>query len=289
LMPEVSFPSMRQLLRRTSFAKVYRHFRETRALRLEPRMTPLGFRFGGNPAMESGTFEPEETELVRRLLSQADAVVNVGANIGYYCCLSIGAGKQVIAFEPVELNVRQLLKNLRANGWDGRAEVYPIALSSEVGVVELYGSGTAASMVAGWAGIPTSDVRLVPASTIDLVLGTRLHGRRCLVIVDVEGAEQAVLEGARGLLAANPKPVWMVEIAVQEHQPEGRRVNPSLLRTFQLFWAAGYDAFTADRQLRKITSAEVESAADTGVSPFPTHNFLFVDAAAPERLGRTAR
>ena len=247
-------------------------------------MTPLGFRFGGNPAMESGTFEPAETALVRRLLMRSDVVINVGANIGYYCCLAISAGKQVIAFEPIELNVRQLLKNLRANSWSGRAEVYPIALSSEVGIVEIYGSGTAASMVAGWAGIPRSDVRLVPASTLDLLLGERLNGRQCLVIVDVEGAEQAVLEGGRRLLDAQPKPVWMVEIAVQEHQPAGRRVNPSLLSTFHLFWDAGYDAYTADEQPRKVTRDEVERAAQTGISPFAAHNFLFVDATIPEYL-----
>jgi len=236
--------------------------------------------------MENGTFEPEETALVRQLLKEADTVVNVGANIGYYCCLAIAAGKDVIAFEPEELNVRQLLKNLRANGWGSRAEVYPIAVSADIGVVELFGSGTAASMVEGWANIPSSDVRLVPASTLDRVLGTRLRGRQCLVIIDVEGAEQSVLEGAPALLGMSPKPIWMVEIAVQEHQPAGRRVNPSLLRTFQEFWKAGYDAFTADGQLHPVTAAEVEQAASSGVSPFTTNNFLFVDSGAPERLGR---
>lgn len=278
--------TIRQFLRRTPVATVVRHVRQIRALRRDPEMTPLGFRFAGNRAMELGTFEPEETELVRRLLEHSDAMINVGANIGYYCCLSIGAGKQVVAFEPIELNVRQLLKNLRANQWGGRAEVYPIALSSEVGVVEIYGSGTAASMVSGWAGIPRSDVRLVPASTLDLVIGTRFSGRSCLVIIDVEGAEHAVLQGAGALLHATPKPVWMVEIAVQEHQPEDHRVNPLLRQTFQKFWSAGYSAYTADQQLRLILETEVERAEVTGQSPFPTHNFLFVDAADRHLVGR---
>jgi FkbM family methyltransferase len=283
-MPDGVSNPLREFLRRTFLAKVYRNVRQVRALHLEPQMTPLGFRFGGNAAMESGTFEPEETALVRRLLQRSDVVVNVGANIGYYCCLAIRDGKDVIAFEPVELNVRQLLKNLRANGWDGRAEVYPMAMSSAVGVVDLYGSGTAASMVQGWAGIPQSDVRLVPAATLDIVLGSRVQGRRCLVIIDVEGAEQAVLEGAGALLSANPKPLWMVEIAVAEHQPDGRHVNPSLLKTFQLFWDSGYAAVTADRQLREVSPIEVQQAARTGVSPFSAHNFLFVDASTAGQL-----
>lgn len=274
---------LRDLLRRTFVATIYRHVRQMRALRREPQLTPFGFRFGGSEAMESGTFEPEETELVRRLLTQCDAVVNVGANIGYYCCLAASAGKHVVAFEPVELNVRQLLKNLRANNWDGSVEVFPIALSSGVGIVELYGSGTAASLVKGWAGIPASDVRLVPALTLDLVLGRRLDGRQCLMIIDVEGAEHGVLEGARALLASTPKPVWMVEIAVTEHQPAGRRINPSLRKTFQLFWDAGYAAFTADRESRRVLPDEVDRVVATGVSSFGTHNFLFVDSASTNR------
>jgi len=50
--------------------------------------TPCGFTLAGHPAMAAGSFEPEETRLVRELLSQVDVLVNVGANVGYYCCHS---------------------------------------------------------------------------------------------------------------------------------------------------------------------------------------------------------
>ncbi len=37
---------------------------------------------GGHPAMAAGSFEPEETRLVRELMQQVDILVNVGANVG---------------------------------------------------------------------------------------------------------------------------------------------------------------------------------------------------------------
>src|SRR4051794_500141 len=96
-------------------AILYRYVRDSRALGRAPATTPLGFRFSGAKSMETGRFEPEETKLVQLLLPHVDVVVNVGANLGYYCCLALQAGKQMVAFEPIELNVRYLLKNIKAN------------------------------------------------------------------------------------------------------------------------------------------------------------------------------
>jgi len=53
-------------------------------------------------------------------------LVNVGANTGYYCCLALDRNKYVIAFEPINLNVKYLLRNIKANNWDDRIEVYPM-------------------------------------------------------------------------------------------------------------------------------------------------------------------
>lgn len=267
----------RFLKRFSTLARIYRTVRDSRALRSDGTLTPQGFRFVGNPAMENGTFEPEETALVQRLLGKVDVLVNVGANIGYYCCLALQANRDVVAFEPIELNLRYLLKNLKFNGWHQRAEVFPLALGSGIGVVEIFGAGTGASTIPGWAGIPNSEVRLVPASTLDVVLGTRFVGRRCLIVVDIEGAERPMLEGAGILLRATPKPFWMVEISIDEHQPEGTPVNPNLAATFQLFWDNGYEAFTADRQCRAVTPEEVAHVAATAKNSFGTHNFLFLE------------
>jgi FkbM family methyltransferase len=258
-------------------AMAYRHARDNRRALDAPRETPMGFRFTGNPLMENGAFEPEETEIVRRVLDSVDIVVNVGANIGYYCCLALQHGKHVVAFEPMSGNLRCLYQNVSANRWGDRIEIFPIALSDRIGTIQIFGGGTGASLIRGWAGTPEQYVETVPTSTLDTVLGSRLPGSRCFVLVDIEGAERLMLEGASSLLAQHPKPVWMVEISVTEHQPKDTVINPHLLSTFQVFWERGYEAWTADRRLRLVALAEVERIARTGVNTLGTHNFLFIE------------
>lgn len=247
-------------------AALYRSVRDALDFADEPVRTPWGFRLAGNPQMAEGRFEPVETELLRKLLPGVDVFVNVGANVGYYCCHALSLGKRVIAFEPIERNVRYLCKNLRANGWS--AEVYPVALSSAVAVREIYGGTTGASLVRGWSDIPESYATLVPCSTMDIVLGTRLDGEKALILVDIEGSEPWLLEGAGTLLANRPKPVWIVEIVAS---------SPHLRRTFDFFFDAGYQAFTFDRELRPVRAEDVGRVA-AGEWQFPTHNFLFGDA-----------
>lgn len=242
----------------------------------EPRATPWGFRLAGNTAMAKGTFEPIETELARKILKDVDVLVNVGANIGYYCCHALSMGKPIIAFEPIERNLRYLCKNIQSNGWSG-AEVYPVALSNSIGIVEIYGGNTGASVVKGWAGTPESYVTLVPSLTMDLVLGTRLRGKKALILVDVEGAEKWMLEGATIMLANEPKPFWVVEIVTTDHQPSRVEINPNLKNTFTLFFENGYQAFTFDRNMHPVTMEHVELALNNKLK-FPSHNFIFSDS-----------
>lgn len=239
----------------------------------EPKATPWGFKLAGNAAMAQGTFEPTETGLVRNILQDVDILVNVGANVGYYCCHALSMGKPVIAFEPMERNLRYLCKNIRNNGWSG-AEVYPIALSNSIGVIEIYGGNTGASVVKGWAGISESYVTLVPSSTMDVVLATRLRGKRVLIVVDIEGAEKWMLEGATIMLANNPKPIWLVEIVTKDHQPSGVDINPHFASTFQMFFHNGYQAFSVDQDMRPIMMEDVELASK-GILEVGTYNFLF--------------
>jgi hypothetical protein len=124
----------------------------------------------------------------------------------------------------------------------------------------------------------------VPTSTLDDVLGARLAGRRALLIVDIEGAEKRMLDGAGLALATEPRPVWMVEIAVDEHQPAGTTLNPELVATFDAFWRRGYEAWTAQEHSRRIERDEVEAIARTGVNTLGTHNFLFIEAGSKPSL-----
>lgn len=254
-----------------------RQVRDESRLKSALATTPLGFRFRGNQSMQDGSFEPVETAIIQHLLQDADCFVNVGANIGYYCCLALSRTVHTIAFEPLEVNVQLLQSNLAANGFEEGVELFPIGVSQRAGMMKIYGDGTGASMVRGWAGTSEHYFRYVPVNTLDNVLHSRLD-RRTLVLMDIEGGEYPALQGAERILASASKPTWMVEICVSEHQPVGTKINPSLKETFQLFWDAGYDAFTAERQPLCVTAEMIDRVVQSGVDAFNTHNFVFLEA-----------
>lgn len=207
-------------------------------------VTPWGFRFVGHEAMAAGTFEPQETSLVRNALLDVDVLVNVGANVGYYSCHALSLDRQVLAIEPIPRNVEHLLKNIDLNGWTDGVRVFPMAAGARPGVLTIWGGGTGASLLCGWAGIPAAHKSLVPILPLDEIIGANFSNQRLLIIVDVEGSEFLMLQGAVATLERQPRPTWRVEISLHEHQPNG--VNSRFIETFEIFFKHGYRAFTAD-------------------------------------------
>lgn len=264
---------------------IFKYVRHSWQIYEEPQETPMGFKFVGNKSMLNGLYEPEETQIVKQLLSGVDVFINVGANVGYYCCIALSQGKNVVAFEPISLNLRYLLRNIKANNWESRIEVYPMALSNKSGAIEIYGDGTDASLLTGWASTSERHVTLVSSTTLDNALGTRFKGQRCLILVDVEGAELLMLEGASSVINMEPKPIWLMEISIfGAHRPKGATFNPNLSSTFHVFWRNGYEAWTADRQCRIIHPSEIEKVAESGIDTFHTHNFLFIEKGKKPEL-----
>ncbi|EKD98146.1 MAG: hypothetical protein ACD_23C00564G0002 [uncultured bacterium] len=203
-----------------------------------------------------------------------DVLINVGANVGYYCCHALSLGKPVIAIEPIARNLHYLLTNIRNNGWERQAEVFPVAVGDGANILQMWGGGTGASLIKGWASIPESYVTQVPVLTLDRLLGNALCGKRALILVDVEGAEYMMLQGATETLLNDPRPIWMIEISVNEHQPTGTTINPHLMETFDMFFEHGYRAFAADTSMAEV-SREAVFLASKGETQLRTHNFVF--------------
>lgn len=244
-----------------------------RVISRPPVQTPLGFKMAGMAAMETGEFEADETRQVSALLRKATVFVNVGANTGYYVCLAREAGARVVAVEPLDQNVQLLQRNVLANGWND-VEIIPMGLGDRVAVLKLYGGGTAASLVEGWAGASREHYRLVPVTTLDNVLADRFDGEQLLILIDVEGFELNVLRGAVRQFARRPAPLWFIEICFDEHQPQGATINPNVLETFEVFWRHGYRAEKAGAESGPVSELDVRAWARGSELP-QTHNFIF--------------
>ena len=252
--------------------------------RTKSSVTTFGFKLTTrvHPAyelMHAGKFEPDETRIFLHLMNSVDVFVDVGANIGYYCCLALQQHKAVIAIEPQPQNLHCLYQNLTSNGWENQAEVYPVALSSAPGLLSLYGaSGPSASLVQHWAGYSSRFKQIVPTNTFDNVVAGRFPGKRLMIKIDVEGAEFQVLEGALATVARQPRPIWLIEVCFREYHPSG--INPDYLKIFQLFWDNGYASYGADEKCTAVLPADIERWLATGVRDLQTFNYVFIDRSA---------
>jgi hypothetical protein len=109
------------------------------------------------------------------------------------------------------------------------------------------------------------------------VLGNRLQGKRALIVVDIEGVEKWMMEGATIMLTNDPKPIWLVESVTKQNQPSGVAMNPNFLSTFQLFFKNGYQAFGVDQGMNPISIEDIELISK-GIQELDTYNFLFQEA-----------
>jgi len=256
-------------------AMTYRTVRDeltfTRATSLEMSQ---GFILKSGNSQFGITYEIEVTDLIKTYLGNSDGFVDIGANVGYYTCMACSMGKQVVAVEPLHLNLRYLLYNLQHNGWND-VEVFPLGLSARPGVTKIFGSGTGASLVSGWAGISAAYCKIIPLSTLDIVLGQRFKGKQLLIKADVEGAEYLLLKGSTQILSMAPKPVWIVEICLTDHHPEG--INPHFAEAFNVFWDNGYKAWSVDLNGggREICKEDIDRWIKTRKTDFGSHNYCF--------------
>jgi FkbM family methyltransferase len=267
-------------------AAVYRAIRYGPNTFKPPIMTPMGFKFSGSQAILNGNYEPDETRLVQKLLPEIDCLINIGANIGYYTCMALHKNKPVIAFEPIELNFKYLLGNIFSNNFQSTVELFPLALSNKPGIVEIFGGGSGASLIKGWAGTAEDFSCLVPCSTLDLILGNRFTTEQLLIIVDIEGAEKKMLDCATQLINMDPKPLWLIEINGAINQPSGIKMNPYLLETFEKFWSRGYEAVMAGKDFHLITWEEIQRSAETAIDIDGSHNFLFFDKSLKPKINQ---
>ena len=102
-------------------------------------------------------------------------------------------------------------------------------------------------------------------------------GERLLIKIDVEGFERAVLDGAAATLNRIPRPMWLIEICLTEHHPEG--INPDCTAVFNIFWRAGYECRTADSERRLVTERDVARWVQCRTRDFGGINYLFSFAA----------
>lgn len=204
-----------------------------------PVVVPLfnGFRFRAYPDCQASsavlyTRVPNFNCLTfLRKHIEKGILLDVGANVGLISLLLADKVQHAILFEPNPIAAARARENLALNHL--RFEVHELAISDQVGAVEIENAGGVDSCnrtVAGFTtSLPTISVR---RSTLDRFLAEHrgLTAPISAVKIDVEGHENAVLRGMLDLLETHRPRLVMFEYL--------RRTN--LAETLELFSRVGY-------------------------------------------------
>lgn len=164
--------------------------------------------------MLDGMWEPWLTVFMAQRIKPGMRVVDAGANHGYYTVLFadlVGAEGRVVAVEPNPVTASFLTRTVKVNGFDARVDIFEMALTAE--------DHQRLRFVA-----PVSEpknARLVLEGEPDTVETIEVNGVRLDTLIadwprvdfmkiDVEGAEEAMLAGAWGVVVRD-RPDMLLE------------------------------------------------------------------------------
>lgn len=168
-------------------------------------------------------YEPEVYRLLGTVLREGDTVLDVGAHIGFFTAMAariVGCGGRVVAFEPDPDSHRRLRHHVCLNELANVTLIEQPA-SDHPGETDffVYAPGSGGNALWDPALHPLnegraarSEVRRMTATTLDAEVRRLGLGVPKLVKIDTEGAEQKVLEGARGLIAGRKVPFVVCEL-----------------------------------------------------------------------------
>ena len=153
-----------------------------------------------------GTFEPLTTQIFKDYIKKDMAVVDVGANIGYYTLLAaglVGARGLVYAFEPETRNYQDLVSNIELNDLDNfMIKPARLAVSSMDGLASLYVSTTESGEHSLIKGRTKNTIeQVVECVKLDNYLSRTPID---FIKIDTEGNEYDVLMGMRKLVQSSP-------------------------------------------------------------------------------------
>lgn len=207
-----------------------------------------------------GVVNPRETEVLKKILSQGDVFIDVGAyKDGWHSLLAarlVGKQGKVYAFEPHPEFFKRLKENIRFNKLTNiRAE--RLALSDKKGKAFFYEAEESSSFFKKQ--IPQQKLTaerpiIVQTITLDSYLRKQRIRKVRLVKIDVEGAEMRVLKGAKKLLSSKTAPCLMIEVVESHLKVAGssKKEFLSFLHQFGyrpcIFTARGLRLYRRDRR-----------------------------------------
>jgi FkbM family methyltransferase len=203
----------------------------------------------------AGTYASERlmTEIFTKLVMEGMTVVDVGAHAGYYTLIAaraVGNKGKVFAFEPESSNYQLMLKNIKLNN---HRNVTPVqkAVSDVTGPIKLFLAEDASGH--STIGDNTNQNAIpVESTTLDDYFADRIQQIN-VIKIDVEGAENAVLQGMRRVINSNPELTIFTEFC-----PDAlKRAGCLPEKYFQKLADYGFVIYLIDEKKHSLEPAEV--------------------------------
>jgi FkbM family methyltransferase len=235
-----------------------------------------------------------EMHLVDLLCRRDQDAIDIGANCGGYVLFMQRHARRVIAFEPMPDFARLLRGKFAKN-----VVVHSIALSDSAGEVKLYVPLIDGVKVGGCSTISSGASATYAAHDVIEARMDRLDdvykGTVGFIKIDVEGHEQAVLEGAVATIR-RCRPRMLVEI-------EERMSAGGVARAAAFFARLGYRGYYVHaarlRDIESFSAGELQQRSDVPDMTVPLrarskldnyiYNFLFLPPGEPDATVRRIR
>ncbi len=183
-------------------------------------------------------YEPAVTTVMIDCVKSCEVFVNIGANSGVYCLKMAPFVDRIYAVEPLRQNLALLFKNIRQNSdLSEKIVVFPVAASSSESLVKIYGASTGGSLLRGWNS-QFDDGEDLQAFSLDFLLYEKLLNIKALFLIDVEGAEFEVIQGAQNIVR-DTHATFCIEIPCRQFMP-GEVFNKNFKDIFHFFERNGY-------------------------------------------------
>ena len=143
-----------------------------------------------------GLHEFVDMMLPLHFLREGDLFLDIGANVGSYTVLASGVCRaRTWAFEPDPETIRNLKRNIEVNSLHALVTTHECALGAEQGEVAFtVGLDSVNRIAAAY----DKNFRMVRRERLDTLV---IESQPIMIKIDVEGAEEGVLQGAKELLA----------------------------------------------------------------------------------------
>ena len=151
------------------------------------------------PRYDGSIHDPKTTELLARLSQEAENIIDVGANLGWFSCIAASISNGTVhAFEMDEDNLHRLNTNVALNELQN-VSVNHAAVANSEGHVSYWKKPESAGVAHSFARDSENEQERVWVEATTLDRYTEDHCQSVeLIKIDVEGAAQKVLEGDNG-------------------------------------------------------------------------------------------